>query len=275
MTSQPIPDTTPSSAGDITRAEICAVAVAECFRGDGEILCNPIGTIPMIGGRIARETFEPYLVMTDGYATFTPDCLAVGVNPYSSRDGQMVVDVATEYWNPYAQMFTTLWHARRHVMMGTSQIDRFGNQNIACIGDWHRPKAQLLGFRGAPGNTISHTTSYWIPKHTPKSFVSRVDVVSGVGYDRAATLNPASARFHEIRRVVSNLGVFDFETPDHSMRIRSVHPGVSVDEIVEATGFELVVPDDIPESRLPTDEELRLIREVVDPKGLRTYEVRD
>lgn len=268
-------DITPTKATDVTRAEICAVAVAECFRGDGEILCNPIGTIPMIGGRIARETFEPYLVMTDGFATFTSDCVAVGVNPYSSVDGRMVVDVTTEYWNPYAQMFTTLWHGRRHVMMGTSQIDRFGNQNIACIGDWHRPKAQLLGFRGAPGNTISHTTSYWIPNHSPKSFVAKVDVVSGVGYDRARELNPASARFHEIRRVVSNLGVFDFETPDHSMRIRSVHPGVGVDEIIEATGFELVVPEEIPTSRLPSDEELRLIREVVDPKGLRTYEVRD
>lgn len=260
---------------DVTRAEVCAVAVAECFRGDGEILCNPIGTIPMIGGRIARETFEPYLVMTDGFATFTSDCLAVGADPYSTSEGRLVVDVATEYWNPYPQMFTTLWNGKRHVMMGASQIDRFGNQNIACIGDWHHPKAQLLGFRGVPGNTISHTTSYWVPNHSPKSFVDQVDVVTGVGYDRAAELGPVTARFHEIRFVVSNLGVFDFETPDHTMRIRSVHPGVSVDEVVEATAFELVVPDDVPVTRTPTDEELRLIREVVDPKGLRKYEVAD
>jgi acyl CoA:acetate/3-ketoacid CoA transferase beta subunit len=73
--------------------------------------------------------------------------------------------------------------------------------------------------------------------------------------------------------VVSNLGVFDFETPDHRMRLRSVHPGVTVADVVAATGFELVVPDDVPGSRLPTDEELRLIREVIDPDGTREREV--
>ena len=173
-------------------------------------------------------------------------------------------------------MFSVLWNGKRHVMMGGSQIDRYGNQNFACIGDWHKPKAQLLGFRGAPGNTINHTTSYWIPNHSPKVFVEKVDVVCGVGYDRAAELGPVASRFHEIRRVVTNLGVFDFETPDHRMRLRSVHPGVTVDEVVEATGFELVVPDDVlDETRLPTDEELRLIREVIDPDDTaRVNEVR-
>jgi acyl CoA:acetate/3-ketoacid CoA transferase beta subunit len=72
---------------------------------------------------------------------------------------------------------------------------------------------------------------------------------------------------------VSDLGVFDFETPDNAMRLRSVHPGVTVEEVVEATGFALVVPEDVPESRLPTAEELRLIREVIDPAELRHAEV--
>jgi acyl CoA:acetate/3-ketoacid CoA transferase beta subunit len=263
------------TSGDVSRAEVCVVAVAECFRGDGERLCNPIGTIPMIGGRLARETFEPDLVMTDGFATFTSSTLPPGANPYRSDGGHLEIDCVVEHWNPYPQMFTVLWNGRRHVMMGASQVDRYGNQNIACIGDWHRPKAQLLGFRGAPGNTINHTTSYWVPNHTPKSFGATVDVVSGVGYDRAAELGPVASRFHEIRRVVSNLGVFDFETPDHRMRVRSVHPGVSLDEVAEATAFELVVPDDVDETRLPTDDELRLIREVIDPRGARAGEVRN
>ena len=253
------------AGGSPTRAEICVVAVAECFRGDGERLCNPIGTIPMIGGRLARETFEPDLVMTDGFAMFAANAVPVGV-----PDAEVVV----EAWNPYPQMFSVLWNGKRHVMMGATQVDRYGNQNIACIGDWHQPKAQLLGFRGAPGNTINHTTSYWVPRHTPKAFVERVDVVSGVGYDRAAELGPVAARFHEIRRVVSDLGTFDFETPDHRMRLRSVHPGVTVDEIVEATGFELVIDDALEESRLPTDDELHLIRDVLDPNATRTSEVR-
>ena len=169
-------------------------------------------------------------------------------------------------------MFDLLWQGKRHVMMGATQVDRFGNQNIACIGDWHQPRAQLLGFRGAPGNTINHTTSYWIPNHNPKVFVEEVDVVCGIGYDRAAQLGERAARFHEIRRVVSNLGVFDFETPNHSMRLRSVHPGVTVDEVVEATGFSLVVPAEVPVSRVPSDDELAIIDQL-DPDGLRHREV--
>jgi len=104
-------------------------------------------------------------------------------------------------------------------------------------------------------------------------FVERVDVVSGIGYDRAAELGPVAARFHRIPRVVSNLGVFDFETSDHTMRLCSLHPGVTVEQVVAATGFELAIPDELPSSRLPTEEELRLIREEIDPLGLGEREV--
>jgi acyl CoA:acetate/3-ketoacid CoA transferase beta subunit len=82
-----------------------------------------------------------------------------------------------------------------------------------------------------------------------------------------------AARFHEIVRVVTNLCVLDFETPDHRMRLRSVHPGVSVDDVVAATGFELEIDASVPESRLPTDHELQLIRELIDPNGLGEQEV--
>jgi hypothetical protein len=103
-------------------------------------------------------------------------------------------------------------------------------------------------------------------------FVEKVDVVSGIGYDRAAALGEAG-RFHNLRHVVTNLGVLDFDTPDHTLRIRSVHPGVTVDEIVAATGFALAVPPDVPTTRLPTDDELRWIREVIDPLALSEKEV--
>jgi len=248
-----------------SRAECCAVAIAETFRGDGEILISPIGTLPMIGARLARSTFAPDILMTDGVAPLVANVLPV------SGDAQP--DPVVEGWLPYRAVFDLLWSGRRHVMMGATQIDRYGNQNIACIGDYAQPKAQLLGMRGAPGNTINHPTSYWVPNHSAKVFVERVDVVTGIGYDRAAALGPRASRFHEIRRVVSNLGVFDFESPDHRMRLASVHPGVTVDEVIEQTGFELLVPEAVPETRAPSDEELRLLREEIDPEGFGGREV--
>ncbi|WP_254127067.1 CoA-transferase subunit beta [Aquihabitans sp. G128] len=258
------------SATDLTdlvrRADVCAVAVADTFRGDGEILANPIGTIAMIGGRLARATWEPDLLMTDGEAGL------IANDEATPAKGDRII----ETWNPYRRMFDVVWSGRRHVMMGATQVDQHGNQNIAGLGGTPtQPKTQLLGFRGAPGNTINDTTSYFVAAHGPRVFVPKVDVVTGIGYDRAAELGPVAARFHEIRRVVSNLGVFDFETPDHRMRVRSLHPGVTIDEVVEATGFELAIPEDVPTSRLPSPEELRLLSEVIDPAGTRFKEVPD
>jgi acyl CoA:acetate/3-ketoacid CoA transferase beta subunit len=244
---------------DYSLDELCAVACAEAWRGDGEILASPIGVIPSIGARLAKATFAPDLLLTDGIASLVGNTL-----PLSRSAPSKVV----EGYAPYRTIFDIVWSGRRHVMMGASQIDRFGNQNIAFIGDPRRPKAQLLGMRGAPGNTINHPTSYFIPHHSTRSFVAKVDAVSGVGYDRAAALGPGESRFHHLRRVVSNKGVFDFETPDRAMRLRSVHPGLKVEDVVAATGFALVVPDKVEETRAPTAEELRLIREVIDPAGL-------
>ncbi|MEU3462713.1 CoA-transferase [Streptomyces sp. NPDC006733] len=253
----------PKTAAGVTRAEYCVVACAEAWRGDGEILASPMGTVPAIGARLAKLTFSPDLLLTDGEAMLIGDVPAVGA-----------ASELVEGWLPYRQHLAMVTGGKRHVMMGASQVDRFGNQNISCIGDWERPGRQLLGSRGAPVNTLNNPTSYWVPRHSTRVFVAHVDMVSGVGYDRAAAAGKTATRFHEIRRVVSDLAVLDFDTPDRSMRLRSLHPGVSVEQVREATGFPLVIPDDVPPTREPTDEELRLIREVLDPRGLRDREVR-
>jgi len=251
-------------AEDVTRDEVCVVACADAWRGDGEILASPIGIIPTLGARLARATFEPDLLLTDGEAYLVANDLPVGPGNHPK---------VVEGWMRYRFVFDTVWSGRRHVMMGATQIDGHGNQNISCIGDWARPKAQLIGVRGAPGNTVNHPTSYWVPNHSTRSFVEHVDMVSGIGYERAARAGEWIGRHHEIRVVVSNKAVLDFDTPERSMRLRSVHPGVTVQDVVASTGFELVVPDEVPDTRRPTPEELHLIRDVLDPTGLRRGEL--
>jgi len=251
------------SVHEATRADICALAIAECFRNDGEILVSAMGVTPSVGARLAKATFAPGLLMTDGYNLLLRRALPLGEKP---------TDDDVEGWMPFGSVFETLWWGRRHVMMGASQIDQFGNQNIACIGPWRAPKAQLLGVRGAPGNTVNHVTSYWVPNHDSRALVPKVDMVSGVGYDRAAMLGPISSRFHEIRRVVTNLGVFDFETPDRRMRLASVHPGVELQEVIDNTGFELVIPEEVDTTAVPTQEMLSVLREL-DPQGYSQKEV--
>ncbi|GGL22333.1 CoA-transferase subunit beta [Nocardia jinanensis] len=243
-----------------TRAEVCAIACAEIFRGAGEIFASPMSPMAQLGARLAKLTFEPDLLLSDGEAFFLAETPPIG--------GKAPV----EGWIPFRRVFDVLASGRRHVVMGANQIDRYGNQNLSAFGPLQQPTRQMFGVRGAPGNTINHPTSYWIGRHTKRVFGEKVDIVAGIGYDKVDPGNPAF-RFHHLHRVVSNLGVFDFNGPDHTMRALSLHPGVTADEVAENTSFEIADLGTAGETRLPTAEELRIIREVLDPKKIRDREV--
>ena len=180
----------------VDRADVCVVAIAECFRGDGEILANPIGTIPMIGGRLARATFEPDLAMTDGEAR-----LIANDEAFEWPDGKVV-----EHFNPY----------RHDVRLGVERPPPrdHGRQPDRPVRQPElRRHRRLPAAQGAAARlprraraTRSTTRRRTGCRTTPRRCsCQHVDTVCGVGYDRAAALGPLAARFHEIRRVVTNL----------------------------------------------------------------------
>jgi len=245
---------------DASRAEVCAAAIADAFADDGEIFASPMGLLPTLGVRLAKLTSNPDLLISDGESLFLG-----GVPPLGEK-----ADVV-EGWIPFRRVFDVVAWGKRHVMMGATQVDRHGNQNISAIGDFGRPKKQLLGSRGAPGNTVNNRTSYWVPRHSPRTFVEQVDVVSGVGPRRAK--EAGAARFNDIHRIVTNLAVLDLGGPGDTLRLVSVHPGVRVDEVREQSGCDLHTDGEVIETRSPGLDELVIIREVLDPKGLRHKEV--
>src|SRR5690606_28717205 len=245
-----------------TRADVCAAAIADAFQDDGEIFASPMGLLPTLGVRLAKLTSNPDLVLSDGESLFL-----AGVPPLFAK-----ADVV-EGWIPFRRVFDVVAYGKRHVMMGATQVDKHGNQNISAIGPFEQPKRQLLGSRGAPGNTVNNRTSYWVPKHSTRVFVEKVDIVSGVGPKAAKAAGPAASKHNDIHRIVSNLAVFDMSGADDTMRLLSVHPGVTVDEVVEATGFDLQIDGDVPTTREPSSSELMIIRNVLDPKNIRDREV--
>lgn len=244
----------------VERADYCAIACAEIFAGAGEIFASPMTPMATVGARLARLTIEPDLLISDGESKFLGETPAVG----------KVDDL--EGWIPFGRVFDTLAGGRRHVVMGANQIDRYGNQNISAFGPLEQPKRQMFGVRGAPGNTINHPTSYWVAKHSARVFGESVDVISGIGYDRYDDGDPAF-RFHHLHRVVTNLGSFDFSGPGGTLHARTLHPGVSADEVRENTSFEVSGLDSAEPTRAPSEEELFILNELVDPKGLRFREV--
>jgi acyl CoA:acetate/3-ketoacid CoA transferase beta subunit len=223
-----------------SRADYCVVACADALRGSGEILVSPFGIVPPIAAKLARATSEPDIVLTDGEARAI------------DADGNV------ESWLPFRYIFDLLSSGRRYVFMMPMQIDRFGNMNLSTIGSHDHPKVQSIGSRGAPGNTINHATSYWVPRHTSRTFVEKVDFVSGLGVDRGGL----------VHQVITNLGVFDFH--GGTMRVKSLHPGVTMDDVRENTGF--TIDGDEAPTREPTPGELELIAQL-DPNGDRTKEV--
>ena len=252
----------PAADSPYTLAELCITAASEAWRGDGEVLASGLGLVPRLAASLARLTFAPDLLMTDGESYLVAEPVPVGPRGgYRPR---------VEGWLPFRRIFDLLWSGRRHAMTMPTQIDRFGQINISFIGaDPAKPKVQLLGVRGIPGNTISHPCSFFVPDHNRRVFVERVDMVSGVGHDPSRWARGVRQDFRHLRLVVTNLAVLDFGGAQHAMRVRSLHPGVTLEQVQAQTSFPLEAAKDVPTTAAPTAEQLRLIRTVLDPHDLR------
>lgn len=242
-------------------AELLVVAASEAWRGNGEVLASGIGIVPRLAAGLAKLTHSPELMMTDAEAYLVEEPVPLGPRgDYRPRHcGYM----------SFARVFDCVWGGRRHVMIAPIQIDRFGQTNLSGIGDPRKPKVQMLGMRGLPGNSINHQNSMFVPNHSGRVFVpGEVDIVGGVGYNPARWPAGASAAHVDLRLIVTDLCVMDFAGRDHAIRVRSLHAGVSLAQVQAATGFALEAPAQIPATVAPTAAQLAIIRRL-DPHDLR------
>jgi acyl CoA:acetate/3-ketoacid CoA transferase beta subunit len=151
-----------------------------------------------------------------------------------------------------------------------AQVDQFGNfNNIAFGKDYQKPRLRLPGTGGIPDvTTFFNDIFLYIPRHSRVTLVPKLDFLSGLGHNKARTHGRGP------RYLISDLGQFDFnpEGPEHHMRMISYHHGISVEHIQAKTGFELLLAPDLHETPQPTEEELHLLREEIDPLGIRRLE---
>ncbi|KQV54722.1 CoA-transferase subunit beta [Caulobacter sp. Root342] len=245
---------------DYSLAELLITAAAQAWTNDGEVMATGIGVLPRLGASLAKATTNPALMLTDGECLYTDP---------PTPPGRVADRAQAEGWAPYDRTFSTLWGGRRHAMVGPVQIDRFGQANINLIGPKAAPKVAMLGVRGFPGNSIHHPNSFFFPAHNSRAFVAgEVDYVCMAGYNPARYLDGRKPAGLDLRIIVTNLAVLDFQGPFHAIRVRSLHPGVGFDEVQDNTGFDLVRPDHIPTTAAPTAEQLALIA-ALDPQGAR------
>lgn len=255
------------SDNQFTLAELLICACAEVWKGQGEVLATGIGIIPRIAQGLAKLSHTPELMITDGESCLTETPIAIGSKTHEGRSygGYM----------PYSRVFDALWHGQRHALVGPVQVDQWGQANIACIGDFARPKRQMLGLRGFPGNSINHGNSFFVPKHSPRVFVEgEVDVVCSVGYKDERWPQGVKRDYASVYRMVTDLCVMDFGGPQHAVRVLSLHPGVTFDEVQAATGFALLKTEGLGETAHPNAEQLAIIRQL-DPNDVRARQIKD
>lgn len=148
------------------------------------------------------------------------------------------------------------------------QVDAYGNfNNVYMGGVYERPLLRLPGVGGIPDVTVFEENVYlYVPRHGRHTFVAELDLRSGLGH------HPARVAGCGPRYLISDLGQFDFGGENGRMRLVSLHPGVPLRRVQAKTGFDLVIPQHLPHTEPPSAVELRLLREEIDPLGVRALE---
>jgi glutaconate CoA-transferase, subunit B len=244
-----------------TRAELMVVSAARALR-DGEAVFVGIG-LPNLACNLAKRLHAPRLelVYESGVFGAAPERQALSIGDPCLVSGAAAVCSLPDLFLFYLQ------GGRIDVgFLGGAQVDRYGNLNTTVIGSYDHPKVRLPGSGGAADIAAMAARVFIIGRQSPRSFVERVEFVTSPGHVPACGRLPGTSR-RGPELVMTDLGVYGFACPTGSMSIRSLHPGVTFEEAQLNTGWSLERPDSCEITAPPTAEELRLLREELDPKG--------
>jgi glutaconate CoA-transferase subunit B len=236
--------------------------VASARQLAGERVCFVGVGPPNIAVNLAKRTVSPDLEMVYESGVFgaNPARLPLSIGDPTLVTGATMVTSMFELFAYYLQAGLV-----DVGFLGASQIDRFGNINTTVIGEYWRPKVRLPGSGGACEIAINARKVFVIMPQSTRSFVERIDFTTSPGHlagDRPGAWGEGPTA------VVTQLGVYGFDETSGEMELRSLHPGVTLDEVRAAAGWDLRVAQDLAATAAPTEEELRLIREELDPEGV-------
>lgn len=250
---------------DYTTDEIICTCISHQIR-DGEIVAQGIAT-PLVaaGYLLAKLTHAPDLMFVSAIGqAFCYDWAPLGLATIEQlwiQKGVLTMSFVTA-----ACEFLPRFGPKEFFRPG--QVDAQGNFNNVFIGDsYTEPRFRLPGAGGIPDVTVFEENMHlYVPRHGRHTFVEKIDFCSGLGHHTSRTAG------HGPQYLVSDLGQFDYEPESGRMRVLSLHPGVTDRQVQAKTGFELLFPDPIPTTTLPTAEEIYLLRHKIDPLGVRMLE---
>lgn len=252
----------------VTPDEMMVVCIARQIE-DGEIVAQGLAT-PLVaaGYLLARHTHAPHLYFTSAIG----QALCRQPAPLGlTRVESLWLDRSLVNVGFVRAASDLLPRLQPKEFFRPAQVDPAGNfNNIAFGRDYRRPRLRLPGAGGIPDVTAYADYIYmYVPRHSRLTFVERLDFISGMGH------HPARRAGHGPCCLISDLGVFDFNggAPGQPrLRLVSLHPGVTFDQVQARTGFPLEAASPLGETPPPSPEELRLLREEIDPLGIRRLE---
>lgn len=245
---------------------------------DNEMMALAAGRLIKNGDIVFAGTGVSMLAATAAKRIYAPRAVVFfetgGIDPTLEEIPMAVADLrvmsGTCLNSGLIEAFSIVGHRKLHTVafLGAAQIDKYGNLNTTVIGHYHHPRTRFSGSGGACDVASLASGVITFMQHEKRRFVEKLDYLTSVGWYRGGdsrqelglTRGGATA-------VVTNLGVLKFETTSKEMFLAEVYPGITVDRIIENTGFILDVSKAV-ESVPPTDEELRILREEVDPQKL-------
>jgi glutaconate CoA-transferase subunit B len=226
-----------------------------------------VGTgLPIIASMLAQRTHAPNLLIVFEAGGIGPRIPAIPISVGDSRTFHQAVMAASM---DYVMSCAQLGHID-YGFLGAAQIDAYGNLNTTCIGPHDRPKTRLPGSGGANDlGSLCHRTIVLMRQDTRK-FVEKLDYLTTPGYLSGPGARERSGLPHDTGpfRIISQLGVMGFDEESKRMRLVSIHPGVAVNDVVENTGFKMIIPNKVPMTGKPSGDELRILREELDPNKI-------
>ena len=246
---------------DITGEELMAITASRLLT-DHKVVFAGVG-MPLLASAVARHRHAPHLTIV----------LEGGIIGTSLRPGQLPISTNEMRAAYGAQMLTDITdiflYAQRgffdYGFLGAAQVDMYGNINTSVIGSMERPRVRLPGSGGANDIISLCNEVLIVTQHEPRRFVERVDFITSPGYlsggDSRARSGLLAGR---LGAVVTDLALVDFEPASRRMRLCALQPGVTVGQVREQTGFELLLGDEITELTPPSAEEVAIYRELRD-----------
>jgi acyl CoA:acetate/3-ketoacid CoA transferase beta subunit len=240
------------------------ISVASRYLEDGKTVAVGTGA-PCAAAMLAQKTCSPNLIILFEAGGVAPQLPQMPISVGDSRTFHKAVMAAG-----MAEMMTTCARGQvDYAFLGGAQIDKYGNINSTCVGDYYKPKVRFPGSGGANDFASLCWRTMIMTVHSKTRFVEKCDFITSPGFltgagAREAAGLPEGGPY----KIVTDLAVMAFDEKTKAMLVESLHPGVELDKVKAETGFELIIPKEIGRTAAPSEDELCILRNEVDPLKL-------